>query len=172
MKERISRKTFVRFGALLGVGTAWASVLAACESSSGSAGSNDESGGGFGENAADEERSTRSDKNVISRSEEQPSDRRAIARVSEVRRGTAMEFEDSGGNPAVLVHLRSGNFVAYSAVCPHQGCVVAYKNGQLACPCHGSIFDPANNARVVMGPAQRPLLKIPVEVRGGDVVRA
>ena len=83
-----------------------------------------------------------------------------------------MKFEDPGGNPAVLVRLRSGTFVAYSAVCTHEGCTVAYRNRQLACPCHGSVFDPANNARVVNGPAQRPLPKIPVEVRGGEVVRA
>jgi len=83
-----------------------------------------------------------------------------------------MRFEDAGGNPAVLVRLRSGKFVAYSAVCPHQGCMVAYRYGQLACPCHGSIFDPASNARVVMGPARRPLLKIPVEVKGREVVRS
>jgi cytochrome b6-f complex iron-sulfur subunit len=172
LKATISRKTFVRLGALLGVGTAGASVLAACQGSSGSGGSNARSGGGSGENAANGGPSGPSDKDVVSRAEEQASVRRVIARVSEVRPGTAVKFEDSRGNAAVLVHLRSGNFVAYSAVCPHQGCIVAYKNGQLACPCHGSIFDPANNARVVMGPAQRPLLKIPVEVRGGEVVRA
>lgn len=53
MKEKISRKTFVRLGALLGVGTAGASVLAACGGNSGgksgSGGSNDGSGGsGYG----------------------------------------------------------------------------------------------------------------------------
>src|SRR5215207_4923985 len=171
LKERISRQTFVRLGALLGVGTAGASVLAACAGSSGSGGSNDGSSGGSGENAPNGGPSVSSDKKIVSRAKEQASDSRAIARVSEVRPGTAMKFEDSGGNPAMLVHLRSGKFVAYSAVCPHEGCTVAYKNGQLACPCHGSIFDP-KNARVVIGPAQRPLLKIPVEVRGGAVVRA
>jgi Rieske Fe-S protein len=72
----------------------------------------------------------------------------------------------------VLVHLESGDFVAYSAVCTHQGCTVAYKNEQLACPCHGSVFDPASGAEVVNGPAQSPLPEIPVEVRGGEVFRA
>jgi Rieske Fe-S protein len=62
--------------------------------------------------------------------------------------------------------------VAYSAVCTHQGCTVAYQDGQLACPCHGSIFDPANGAAVVSGPAQRPLPEVPVEVRAGEVVQA
>jgi Rieske Fe-S protein len=72
----------------------------------------------------------------------------------------------------MLVHLESGDFVAYSAVCTHQQCTVAYKNEQLACPCHGSVFDPASGAEVVNGPAQRPLPEIPVEVRDGEVFRA
>jgi Rieske Fe-S protein len=85
--------------------------------------------------------------------------------------GSAIKFKDSG-QPALLVHLQSGDFVAYSAVCTHQGCTVAYKNGQLACPCHGSVFDPTSGAEVVNGPAQLPLPEIPVEVRGGEVFRA
>jgi Rieske Fe-S protein len=72
----------------------------------------------------------------------------------------------------VLVHLDNGDFVAYSAVCTHQGCTVAYKNGQLACPCHGSVFDPAHGAEVVAGPAPRPLPKIPIKVSGGEVFMA
>src|ERR671920_197378 len=95
----------------------------------------------------------------------------AIASESQVAPGSAYKFEDSG-NPALLVHLENGDFVAYSAVCTHQGCKVAYQDGNLACPCHGSIFDPANGASVVSGPAQRPLPEIPVKVEGGEVVRA
>jgi Rieske Fe-S protein len=72
----------------------------------------------------------------------------------------------------VLVHLPRGDFVAYSAICTHQACTVAYRNGQLACPCHGSVFDPANNGQVVTPPAQQPLPEIPVEVKGGEVFRA
>ncbi len=203
MKEKISRKTFVRLGALLGVGAAGASVLAACGGNSGgesgSGRSSDEPGGSTYGNGGSSESSAEktgrraekqasggqgdgsggggsartSGKKTGGRAEKQhASDRQAIARTSEVRPGTALEFEDSGGNPAVLVRLRSGNFVAYSALCTHAGCAVAYSNGQLACPCHGSIFDPANEARVVNGPAQRPLPKIPVKVRGGDIVGA
>jgi Rieske Fe-S protein len=85
--------------------------------------------------------------------------------------GSALKFKNSG-QPAVLVHLQSGDFVAYSAVCTHQQCTVAYKNGQLVCPCHGSIFDAENGAEVVNGPAQRPLPEIPVKVQGREVVRA
>jgi Rieske Fe-S protein len=85
--------------------------------------------------------------------------------------GSAVEFSDSG-QPAVLVHLQSGDFVAYSAVCTHQRCKVAYRNNQLACPCHGSVFNPTSGAEVVNGPAQLPLPEIPIEVRDGEVFRA
>ena len=95
----------------------------------------------------------------------------AIARTSEVAPGSAVEFSDSG-QPAVLVHLQSGDFVAYSAVCTHQRCKVAYRNNQLACPCHGSVFNPTSGAEVVNGPAQLPLPEIPIEVRDGEVFRA
>lgn len=71
----------------------------------------------------------------------------------------------------MLVRLRGGDLVAYTAVCSHAGCTVAYKNGRLACPCHGSVFDPANNGRVVRGPARLPLPKVRIAVEGGDVVR-
>ncbi|MGH3147502.1 MAG: ubiquinol-cytochrome c reductase iron-sulfur subunit, partial [Rubrobacter sp.] len=95
----------------------------------------------------------------------------AIAQESQVAPGSAFKFKD-GGQPAVLVHLQSGDFVAYSAVCTHQGCTVAFNNDQFACPCHGSIFDPANSAAVVTGPATSPLPEIPVTVEGGQILRA
>lgn len=97
----------------------------------------------------------------------------AIAQASEVESGSAVEFENDG-KPAVLVHLRNGDFKAYSAVCTHQGCTVAYsqEGGSLNCPCHGSAFDPAQGAEVQAGPAPKPLPEIPVQVRDGAVVRA
>jgi Rieske Fe-S protein len=160
VEERISRRRFIRLGTTLGV--AGASVLAACEGGeSGGSGSGGGSGGGGGSNKS----SSSGSKGA------QASGGHAIARTSEVSPGSAVKFRDSG-QPAVLVHLESGDFVAYSAVCTHKQCTVAYRNGQLACPCHGSIFDPANGAEVVNGPAQRPLPEIPVEVRSGEVFRA
>ncbi len=136
-------------------------MLAAC-------GGGGEYGGGAGGGGGSDKSSG---KKTDGGTEKQASGEQAIAQTSGVRPGSAVKFRDSG-NPAVLVHLESGDFVAYSAVCTHQGCTVAYNNGQLACPCHGSVFDPANGAEVVTGPAQRPLPEIPVEVRGGEVFRA
>jgi cytochrome b6-f complex iron-sulfur subunit len=172
VEERISRGRFIRLGTALGVGAAGASVLAACgggeSGSGGSGGGGGEYGGGPGGGGGSNKSSG---KKTDGGAEKQASGTQAIAQTSEVQPGSAVKFRESG-NPAVLVHLESGDFVAYSAVCTHQACTVAYRNGQLACPCHGSVFDPANGAEVVTGPAQRPLPEIPVEVRGGEVFRA
>jgi cytochrome b6-f complex iron-sulfur subunit len=175
VEERISRRRFLRLGTALGVGAAGASVLAACGGGSGGDGSDGGGGpGGGGGYRGDAGGGGGSDespgKKTGGQKRAQTSGGQAIARTSEVAPGSALKFENSG-QPAVLVHLQSGDFVAYSAVCTHQGCTVAYKNGQLVCPCHGSVFDPADGAEVVHGPAQLPLPDIPVKVRGGEVVR-
>jgi Rieske Fe-S protein len=186
VEEKISRGRFIRLGTALGVGAASASVLAACGGSSESGGGgsgggsdggsdggsgggsgNGSDGGGYGGNAGG------GDEQAAGGGSKKPKapGGKAIAETSEVAPGSALQFKDSG-SPAVLVHLDNGDFVAYSAVCTHQGCTVAYKNGQLACPCHGSVFDPAKGAEVVAGPAPRPLPKIPVKVSGGEVFMA
>ena len=171
MEERISRKRFIRLGTALGVGAASASVLAACGGGSGGSESGGGSGSGGGAGKGSDGGNAGGSNESGGSKETQAGGGQTIARASEVPAGSAVKFKESG-NPAVLVHLDSGDFVAYSAVCTHQGCTVAYQDGQLACPCHGSIFDPANGAAVVSGPAQRPLPEVPVEVRGGEVVRA
>jgi glycine/D-amino acid oxidase-like deaminating enzyme/nitrite reductase/ring-hydroxylating ferredoxin subunit len=52
---------------------------------------------------------------------------------------------------------------AYSAVCPHLGCIVHWNNAEKSfdCPCHGSRFTCQGN--VVNGPAQSDLKKISVK---------
>ena len=162
--EKISRERFIRLGSALGVGAAAAS-LAACGGGPGS------SGGGSGGDQGGSGESEKAGSSAAGEKGKAQGGGAAIAKESEVAPGSAFKFKD-GGQDAVLVHLESGDFVAYSAVCTHQACTVGYKNGQLACPCHGSVFDPANGAEVLTGPAQTPLPEIPVEVKGGQVLRA
>jgi len=175
--EKISRERFIRLGTALGVGAATAS-LAACggasNSGGGSGGGNSgggKYGGGNSGGGDDGSASSGDSSQASSAGGDAKAGGAAIASESDVAPGKAVAFKDSG-NPAILVHLKNGDFVAYSAVCTHQGCTVAYKGGQLACPCHGSVYDPANGAEVLAGPAPRPLPEIPVEVKGGEVVRA
>jgi cytochrome b6-f complex iron-sulfur subunit len=165
--EKISRETFIRLAAALGVGAASASV-AAC--GGGSGGSGGGSGGGS-ENGAGVGQSTPAASADASGEAATGTGGSAIAQESDVAPGSAVKFKDRGKD-AVLVHLDGGEFVAYSAVCTHAGCTVAYKDGQLACPCHGSLFDAANGAEVISGPARTPLPEIPIDVRDGQIVRA
>ena len=173
--EKISRERFIRLGTALGVGAGCASLVACGGGASSSGGGSDggKSGGGNsggGSYGGGDSGGSDSGSKKTSGGDAGAGGT-AIASESEVAPGSALKFEDSG-NPAFLVHLDNGDFVAYSAICTHQGCTVAYKDGNLACPCHGSVFDPADGAAVVAGPAPRPLPEIPVKVQGGEVVRA
>ena len=165
--ERFPRVRFIKLGAALGMGAAGASLVAAC------------GGGGGDEKASQGEGQT---PGAVKGAEEttegtsgvaQIESGEAIARESDLEPGSALEFTDEAtGQQAVLVHLQNGDFAAYSAICTHRGCTVSYSDGNLACPCHGSVFDPSNDGAVVNGPATQPLPEIPVEVRSGEVYRA
>lgn len=57
--------------------------------------------------------------------------------------------------------------VAYSKVCTHVGCPVALyeqHTHHLLCPCHQSQFDVTDQAKVIFGPAKRPLPQLPITV--------
>jgi ubiquinol-cytochrome c reductase iron-sulfur subunit len=57
--------------------------------------------------------------------------------------------------------------IAYSKICTHVGCPAAlYEQGthRILCPCHQSTFDAADGAKVVFGPAHRPLPQLPISV--------
>jgi ubiquinol-cytochrome c reductase iron-sulfur subunit len=57
------------------------------------------------------------------------------------------------------------NIVAYSKICTHLGCPAALyeqTTHHILCPCHQSTFDAAHGARVVFGPAARPLPQLPL----------
>jgi len=65
--------------------------------------------------------------------------------------------------------------VAYTAICTHSGCeVIDWIADQetLSCPCHDSIFDPKDDAKVVDGPAPRTLPALPLKVADGKLVVA
>lgn len=57
----------------------------------------------------------------------------------------------------VVTQPTAGDYKAFSAVCPHQGCTVGgVADGAITCPCHGSRFDMTTGA-VTQGPATKGL---------------
>ncbi|MGA2302395.1 MAG: ubiquinol-cytochrome c reductase iron-sulfur subunit [Candidatus Acidiferrum sp.] len=57
----------------------------------------------------------------------------------------------------VYIVRTAAGFYAVSAVCTHLGCITQWKPeaDMIACPCHGSKFQP--DGKVIAGPAPRPL---------------
>jgi thiosulfate dehydrogenase [quinone] large subunit len=96
-----------------------------------------------------------------------------IVKLTSLKVGATRNFVASNGAPAILFRTKTGVF-AYSAICTHQGCTVAYSASSktMKCPCHGAEFDPNKSAQVVNGPAVNPLGKVKVAVSGAWVVEA
>ncbi len=84
-------------------------------------------------------------------------------------------------SPTMLIRMRPEEFkpvagredwsvdgyVAYSKICTHLGCPVSLYQQvthQLLCPCHQSTFLASEGARVIFGPAARPLPQLAIAV--------
>lgn len=96
-----------------------------------------------------------------------------IVELSKLAVGQTHEFVSMSGNPSILFRTTNGVF-AYSQICTHQGCIVSYSPADklLICPCHGSMYDPFDNAKVLSGPAPSPVPKVNVAIEGSWIVQA
>ena len=99
----------------------------------------------------------------------------AVAQVlPELIPGTERTLENVGKDAVLLIRLRPEDFnlnaqrlswthdgiIAFSKICSHMGCAIALYEQQtkhLLCPCHQSTFDVTRAAKVIFGPAARPL---------------
>jgi thiosulfate dehydrogenase [quinone] large subunit len=90
-----------------------------------------------------------------------------VGSASQLAADSAAIYKDpSDGAPDIVIRHQSGSLSAFSAVCTHTGCTVGFASGVIACPCHGSEFDP-NTGAVLRGPAATPLpAKRVIERRG------
>lgn len=69
----------------------------------------------------------------------------------------------------VVTQPTAGVFMAFTAVCTHQGCLVAsIADGMIVCPCHGSKFSIADGS-VTGGPAPAPLASKSITVSGDTI---
>lgn len=95
-----------------------------------------------------------------------------IAKAGELKTAAATVFHyPDKDSPCLLI--KTGNaipggvgpqhdIVAYSAMCTHMGCLVAYDAATqtLKCPCHFSVFDPENCGQMVCGQATEDLPQV------------
>jgi cytochrome b6-f complex iron-sulfur subunit len=132
------RQVLVRAGAV-GLGVAAAGVLAACSGAASSGGGPKATGGSDG----------------------------SLAKVSDIPVGGAVSAQDANGQPIIISQPQSGQIVAMTAICTHMGCTVAAGQGQLVCPCHGSVY--SLTGQNLSGPAPKPLAQIDVHVSNGEV---
>lgn len=106
----------------------------------------------------------------------------AVAQVlPELSPGHERHLNDIAKDAVLLIRLRPEEFnldaerlswthegiIAFSKICSHMGCAVALYEQQtkhLLCPCHQSTFDVTRAAKVIFGPAARPLPQLAITV--------
>ena len=105
-----------------------------------------------------------------------PSEGRSASGGGRTLVGTTADIPPGGGKvvamgskPAIVVNTEQG-VKAYSAICTHLGCVVAWNDmvGTIQCPCHDGRFNPSSGS-VVSGPPPAPLTPIAVTVEGDQI---
>jgi ubiquinol-cytochrome c reductase iron-sulfur subunit len=91
------------------------------------------------------------------------------------------KLSDIAKDAVLLIRLRPQEFnleadklamthegiIAFSKICSHMGCAVALYEQQtkhLLCPCHQSTFDVTRAAKVIFGPAARPLPQLDITI--------
>ena len=98
--------------------------------------------------------------------------RHIVASADEIAVGGVKIFAyPTAGDPCILVRTGSDSYVAYSQKCTHLSCAVYYEKEQnrLECPCHQGFFSIADGS-VLQGPPQRPLPRVAIENKGGQLV--
>jgi len=90
-----------------------------------------------------------------------------LTSVSEIPVGGGKVFD---ADKVVVTQPAEGTIRGFTAVCPHQGCLVSsVQDNEIMCPCHGSYFD-ADTGEVLRGPATRGLAQANVGVEDGFIV--
>lgn len=97
----------------------------------------------------------------------------AIGAAADVGVGKAASFTlaSDDDEPGLVAQPAKGQFVAYSAICPHEGCIVGWSATSpeiFTCPCHGSVFA-VSNGSYISGPAPRGLTPFTVTDSDGQL---
>ena len=104
-----------------------------------------------------------------------------VAPLSKIGKGATLAFTyPDARSPAILLRLAepaaggvgpNREIVAYSTLCTHKGCTVAWRSELkiMICPCHWSTFDPARAGALVIGQASEPLPQVELRVENGMI---
>jgi Rieske Fe-S protein len=106
------------------------------------------------------------------------------SRLNSIGQGIIIAFGKANyGVPVIIVKIDDKNYKCYSSMCTHNNCFgvqaltffdipnsnvrppigMTGDNRHIVCTCHGSRFDAFDNAKVVQGPAERPLKQFKTE---------
>jgi cytochrome b6-f complex iron-sulfur subunit len=95
----------------------------------------------------------------------------ALGTVDELDAAGSLSSNSFQGQTVVVIRSPDNpdTLIAVDALCPHQGCTVAWEDDQglFACPCHGSQFGPDGD--VITGPASIDLSQFEAKIEE-DVV--
>lgn len=102
--------------------------------------------------------------------EEMPSEPVPVGDEGSIAPGQAQTVR-FGRYPAIVINTPAKGLVAFSAVCTHFACLVAWdaQAQVLACPCHEGFFD-AEDGSVISGPPPTALQPIPVNITDGTIL--
>jgi ubiquinol-cytochrome c reductase iron-sulfur subunit len=108
--------------------------------------------------------------------------------ITVVPEGTEDDLDAVAKAATIIIKFRPGELkhptvmnwtvdgiVAYSKICTHVGCPAAlyeHTTHHILCPCHQSTFDAQRGAKVIFGPAPRPLPQLPITVDGEGYLAA
>lgn len=144
----LARRTVLVTGGAIGA----AAALAAC--------------GGSGDTAASEASPSSGSTGAPQSSGAAPAGE-VLGPVDQVTVGSGVVYD---GPKVVVTQPAEGDIRAFTAVCPHQGCLVTeVTNNEILCPCHGSLFS-AQDGAVITGPATSGLAPVDISVVDDQVV--
>jgi cytochrome b6-f complex iron-sulfur subunit len=91
-----------------------------------------------------------------------------LNQVPELKTAGGFKNLQINSTPIVVINAGNNTFKAFSLICTHQGCTVAWTvaNQDFECPCHGSKYD--SNGKVTQGPAPSPLRSYTTEFKSAD----
>jgi Rieske Fe-S protein len=151
----LDRRTVLRGVAVTGVIGAAGPLLAACGS--------DSDNGSAGSQSTADDTSSPTDSGTAGGD----GGGGALASTSDIPVGGGTVFPDE---EVVVTQPAEGEFLAFTAICTHQGCTVGeVADGTINCPCHGSMYS-IDDGSVVGGPAPAPLEEKAITVQGDQIV--